>query len=83
VGITVTNTINIGSWKVDGSLPPGLTLTAVEGGNMLTGPGLLDATTPGMSDGYGGMTGGKHLDHASLEWHATTAAVYYREPHCL
>jgi hypothetical protein len=56
VGFTVTNTINIGSWKVTGSIPPGLTLRAQEGGNMLTGPGTLDATTPGMvsSDPYGG-----------------------------
>jgi hypothetical protein len=58
VGFTVTNTINIGSWKITGSIPPGLTLTAQEGGNMLTGPGTLDATSPGMvsSDPYGGGT---------------------------
>jgi hypothetical protein len=76
VGITVTNTINIGSWKVDGSLPPGLTLTAVEGGNMLTGPGLLDATTPGMSDGYGGMTGGNTSTTPVLSGTPTTAGSY-------
>ena len=76
VAITVTNTINIGSWKVDGSLPPGLTLTAVEGGNMLTGPGLLDATTPGMSDGYGGTTGGNTATTPVLSGTPTTAGSY-------
>jgi hypothetical protein len=76
VGITVTNTINIGSWKVDGSLPPGLTLTAVEGGNTLTGPGLLDATTPGMSDGYGGTTGGNTSTTPVLSGTPTTAGSY-------
>jgi len=58
---TVTNTINIGSWNITGTIPPGLTLTALEGGASLNGPGVLDATTagtPGMDDGYGGTTGG-------------------------
>jgi hypothetical protein len=40
----VTNTINIGSWRVTGSLPPGLSLKAAEGSATLTGPGMLDAT---------------------------------------
>jgi hypothetical protein len=40
----VSNTINIGSWRVTGSFPPGLTLAAAEGGASLTGPGILDAT---------------------------------------
>jgi len=59
IGFTVTNTINIGSWKIVGPIPAGLTFTAVEGGNTVTGSGgLLDATTPGVStdDGYGGTT---------------------------
>jgi len=60
VGFTVSNTINIASWKVGGTLPPGLVLGATQGGATLTGPGVLDATTPGMSDGggYGGYGGG-------------------------
>ena len=76
VGITVTNTINIGSWKVDGALPPGLILSAVEGGNTLTGPGLLDATTPGMSDGYGGTTGGITSTTPVLSGTPTAAGSY-------
>ena len=40
----VNNTISIGSWRITGSLPPGLSLVAAEGGSSLTGPGILDAT---------------------------------------
>jgi len=58
IGFTVTDTINIASWKISGSLPPGLRLDATQGGASLTGPGMLDATTPGVSNGYGGTTGG-------------------------
>ena len=76
VGITVTNTINIGSWRVAGSLPPGLKLTAVEGGNTLTGPGLLDATTPGAPDGYGGTTGANTSTTPVLSGTPTTAGSY-------
>jgi hypothetical protein len=59
IGFTVTNTINIGSWKITGAIPAGLKFTAVEGGNSVSGTGgVLDATTPGtsMDDGYGGTT---------------------------
>jgi len=76
VGFTVTNTINIGSWKVTGTLPPGLTLSAVEGGNSLTGPGTLDATTPGQSDGYGGTSGGNSTTTPKLSGTPTTAGTY-------
>jgi hypothetical protein len=41
----VNNTINLGSWLIGGSLPPGLSLVAAEGGASLTGPGVLDATS--------------------------------------
>ena len=58
IAFTVTNTINIASWKIGGTLPPGLSLSATEGGANLTGPGKLDATVPGMDDGYGGTSGG-------------------------
>jgi hypothetical protein len=47
IAFTVTDTINLGSWKLGGSLPPGLRLTATAGGGELTGPGTLDATTDG------------------------------------
>jgi hypothetical protein len=40
----VNNTQNLGSWLVGGSIPPGLSLVAAEGGASLTGPGVLDAT---------------------------------------
>ena len=76
VGITVTNTINIGSWRVTGSLPPGLMLSAAEGGNTLTGPGILDATKPGMSNGYGGTTGGNTSTTPILSGTPMTAGSY-------
>jgi hypothetical protein len=48
LGFTITPLITIGSWKISGVIPPGLSLTTVQpnGGN-ITGPagGLLDATT--------------------------------------
>jgi hypothetical protein len=58
IGFTVTDTINIMSWQVGGALPPGMRIEAAEGGAMLDGPGMLDATTEGMPDGYGGSVGG-------------------------
>lgn len=58
IGFTVTDTINIGSWQVGGSFPPGLSLTATQGGTPLNAPGVLDATSAGMDDGYGGTSGG-------------------------
>ena len=47
IAFTVSDTINLGSWRLGGTLPPGLKLTASQGGAELTGPGVLDATTPG------------------------------------
>src|SRR5580704_2202288 len=48
LGFTITNSINIASWTVTGTLPPGLHLTTVEMPSIsLTGPGNLDATTSG------------------------------------
>jgi hypothetical protein len=59
VAITASDASGIGSWQVDGSLPPGLALTANEGGNTLTDSGLLDATTPDTIDMDGNvMMGG-------------------------
>jgi hypothetical protein len=40
----INNSINLGSWKVGGSIAPGLSLVAAEGGASLSGPGVLDAT---------------------------------------
>ena len=50
IAFTVTDTINIGSWKVGGTFPPGLKMISPQGGNELTGPGTLDATTMGTAD---------------------------------
>jgi hypothetical protein len=58
VAITAADASGIGSWQMDGSLPPGLDLSANEGGNTLTGPGLLDATTPDTTDMDGNVMGG-------------------------
>lgn len=59
LGFTVTNTINIASWKISGTVPPGLTFRAVEGGPTLTGAGTLQAPpSAATDDGYGGVAGG-------------------------
>jgi len=58
VTITAADASGIGSWQVDGSLPPGLALSANEGGNTLTDSGLLDATTPDTIDMDGNVMGG-------------------------
>lgn len=77
LGFTITNSINIASWTVTGQIPPGLKLVAVENsGVSLTGPGNLDATTQGVSDGYGGMTGGNDTTTPELEGTPTTAGTY-------
>jgi len=77
VGFTVTNTINIGSWQISGTIPAGLTISAQEGGNTLTGSGgLLDATTPGQDDGYGGTTGGNARTTPILSGTPTTAGTF-------
>lgn len=76
IGFTVLNTINIGSWKITGSVPPGLTFSALEGGNRLTGPGTLDATTPGASDGYGGTSGGNFTTTPLLTGQPTQSGSY-------
>ena len=79
VAFTVTNTINISSWRIAGNLPPGLSIMAVEGGASLTGPGTLDATTPGMVDPYdpyGSMTGGVSSTTPYLTGTPTQAGTY-------
>jgi hypothetical protein len=57
IAFTVSDTINIGSWRLGGTMPPGLRLEA-QNGNTLTGPGVLDATVEGSDDGYGVIVGG-------------------------
>src|SRR4051812_22877982 len=47
IAFTVTDTINIASWRIGGTLPPGMKLMASQGDAELTGPGTIDATTPG------------------------------------
>jgi hypothetical protein len=77
LGFTITNTQNIGSWKLTGTLPPGLEIVAVENTSIvLTGPGNLDATTQGSSDGYGGTTGGNATTTPELQGTPTTAGTY-------
>ena len=49
IAFTVSDTINLGSWRMGGNLPPGLKLIASQGGAELSAPGVLDATTGGDS----------------------------------
>lgn len=77
VAFTVTNTINIMSWAVGGSLPPGMALVASEDpSKVLSGPGMLDATGGGVDDGYGGMIGGISSTTPVLRGTPTTAGNY-------
>ena len=57
---TVSNPGSVASWRVGGMIPPGLRISAAEGGGSFTGPGILDATTAGTFDGRsdsGGISG--------------------------
>ncbi|MBI5769329.1 MAG: immunoglobulin domain-containing protein [Verrucomicrobia bacterium] len=47
VAFTVTDTINIASWRIGGTLPPGVTVNAREGGPALSAPGILQAPVSG------------------------------------
>jgi hypothetical protein len=78
LGFTITNSINIASWKVTGSIPPGLTLKTVEaGGQVLTGPGVLDATTPSTSgDAWTPGTTGNDTTTPEMVGTPTTAGTY-------
>lgn len=78
VAFTVTNTINTGSWRIVGNIPPGLDFWALENGStQLTGSGgTLDATSPGMNDGYGGTTGGNAQTTPVLSGVPTQAGTY-------
>jgi hypothetical protein len=79
VGFTITNTMNVGSWVITGTLPPGLSLTTIPaGGGTLTGPGNLDATTPGTSGDpwTGGGTSGNTATAPLLQGTPTQAGTY-------
>lgn len=77
LGFTITNTQNVGSWILTGQLPPGLEIVAVQNTSVsLTGPGNLDATTPGSMDVYGDSTGGNSTTTPELEGTPTAAGTY-------
>ena len=78
VGFTITNTMNIASWKVTGQIPPGLVLTSVEtGGQVLTGPGVLDATSMGTAgDPWTPGTSGNNTTTPILKGTPTTSGTY-------
>ncbi len=78
IGFTITNTLNIGSWKVTGQIPPGLVLTTTQGnGGTLTAPGVLDATTQGTSgDPWSPGMAGNSTTTPLLEGTPTTAGTY-------
>jgi Ig-like domain-containing protein len=78
VGFTITNTMNIASWKVTGQIPPGLVLKTLEaGGQVLTGPGVLDATSPGTTgDPWTPGTSGNNTTTPLLEGTPSTAGTY-------
>jgi hypothetical protein len=78
LGFTITNTMNIASWKVTGQIPPGMMLKTVEtGGQVLTGPGVLDATTMGTSgDPWTPGTTGNNTTTPELVGTPTTAGTF-------
>ncbi|HEY1791791.1 MAG TPA: immunoglobulin domain-containing protein [Opitutaceae bacterium] len=78
LGFTITNTMNVASWKVTGDIPPGLMLKTVQaGGQVLTSAGVLDATTPGSSgDGWSPGTSGNNTTTPELVGTPTTAGSY-------
>jgi len=74
----ITNTMNVASWKVTGQFPPGLTLQAYMYPNVvLSGPGNLDATTPGTSSTpWGGGTQGNNTTIPELVGTPTAPGTY-------
>ncbi|HXQ79925.1 MAG TPA: immunoglobulin domain-containing protein [Opitutaceae bacterium] len=78
LGFTITNTMNVASWTIGGQIPPGLKLQAVENPAIeLTGPGNLDATTPGTTGTpWGGGTPGNNTTTPELVGTPTTAGTY-------
>jgi hypothetical protein len=78
VGFQITDTINVASWTVSGSIPPGMMVATVEpNGGSLTAPGNLDATTPGSSgDGWSPGTTGNNTTTPVLKGTPTTAGTF-------
>jgi len=78
LGFQITNTINVASWNVTGTIPPGLVLTTVEAnGGSLTMPGVLDATTAGTSgDGWSPGTAGNNTTTPILKGTPTMAGTF-------
>ncbi|HEY5228030.1 MAG TPA: immunoglobulin domain-containing protein [Opitutaceae bacterium] len=78
LGFQITNTMNVASWAVTGTIPPGLMLTTVEpNGGSLTAPGNLDATTAGSSgDPWSPGTTGNNTTTPILKGTPTTAGTY-------
>ncbi len=77
VGFGVVDTINIMSWQITGSIPPGMRISAVENSTVsLSGPGTLDVTGGGVDDGYGGMIGGISSTTPLLVGTPTTSGTY-------
>jgi hypothetical protein len=78
LGFGITNTMNVASWTITGTMPPGLELQAVENtAIVLKGPGNLDATTPGTTGTpWGGGTQGITSTTPVLTGTPTTAGTY-------
>jgi hypothetical protein len=77
IAFTVSDTINLGSWRIGGTLPPGLRITASQGGAELTAPGILDATTGGTEgDIYEPGTVGNTMTLPVLVGTPTQAGTY-------
>ncbi len=78
LGFTITNSINIASWSVTGTIPPGLHLTTLESpAIMLKGPGNLDATTSGTpASTYSSGSSGNNTTTPLLQGTPTAAGTY-------
>jgi hypothetical protein len=79
VGFTVVPTQTIGSWMIGGTIPPGMTITAAEGGPAATlsgSGGALDATTAGSMDSYGDTVDGNSSTTPVLGGTPTVAGSY-------
>jgi hypothetical protein len=74
----ITNTLNVASWTITGTIPPGLELQALENTAItLSGPGNLDATTPGTTGTpWGGGTPGNNTTTPVLTGTPTMPGTY-------
>jgi hypothetical protein len=79
IAFGVNDTINIASWKIGGTLPPGVQLASQQGGDPLSGPGKLQAPvtmTGDPNDPYGGGAVGTTTTTPFLTGTPTTAGTY-------